>query len=603
MHDISGGFAGCATGWTGKVLRVDLSAATTETIRLPRQTYADWIGGRGLAGWLLRPHAALQPDHPDMPVIFMTGPLTGTAAPTSGRGTLMSRSPLTGAVGDSSFGGGLATRLKRAGWDGVVITGRSAALVGIEIKGGKAHVVSAEALRGAGTAKVFDGVGCDAQTSVACIGPAGENGSLLACVAVDRHHAAARTGLGASLGIKNLKYLSVTADDAPVPVADADALDSARQDIVRLTMASPALMGCQGFTSYGTAAMYDLMDARRMMPTDNFRRTRYDEAGQLNAHAFKVRYAPEQYGCEGCHIRCKRLRRAGGTVSAMPQFEAMSHLTALIGNTDMELVMEASSLLADLGLDPVGAGGTLACRMEVEGCGPLGQSEVLGWVREMAEGAQGSYDERLGLGAGSLRWARERGAVKSAMTVKGLELGAYDPRGAYGLALAYAVNTRGGCHQRAYPISSEILRKPVATDRFTFSGKARMVKTGEDVLAALGALTACSFIGLAAGLEEYARAYSAVTGIRATAQDLLRVGERICCNERVMNGLNGLGAAADDLPERFFTEEGSSGEGVRIAPLDRDEFLEARARYYRIRGLDEGGVPLRGRAEELGVSW
>ncbi len=188
------------------------------------------------------------------------------------------------------------------------------------------------------------------------------------------------------------------------------------------------------------------------------------------------------------------------------------------------------------------------------------------------------------------------------MAVKGMELPAYDPRGAYGMSLAYAMSTRGGCHLRAYPISHEILRKPVATDRFSFSGKARIVKIAEDMNAVVDSLTACKFTFFAASLEEYAKAFTAVTGMETTGFELLEIGERIYYNERIMNAANGFDIADDDLPERFFTEHGSSGGGVEISPIKRDDFLEARQNYYAIRGLDKEGRPTREKTEQLGLN-
>ena len=189
------------------------------------------------------------------------------------------------------------------------------------------------------------------------------------------------------------------------------------------------------------------------------------------------------------------------------------------------------------------------------------------------------------------------------MSVKGLELPAYDPRGAYGMALGYATSTRGGCHLRAYPISHEILRKPVATDRFSFSGKARIVKIAEDMNAAVDSLIACKFLFFAATLEEYARALAAVTGEPCTAQDLLTVGERINYQERLLNAAYGFTAQDDDLPARFFAEPGSGNATLSVPPVPRQDFLAARAAYYRIRGLTEDGLPTRERAEKLGLEW
>jgi len=169
------------------------------------------------------------------------------------------------------------------------------------------------------------------------------------------------------------------------------------------------------------------------------------------------------------------------------------------------------------------------------------------------------------------------------------------------MALAYATSTRGGCHLRAYPVSHEILRKPVATDRFTFSGKARIIKIAEDLNAVIDSLTACKFLFFAATLEEFALAFQGVTGVPATAQDLLRAGERIYYRDRIMNARNGFTADDDDLPERFFTMEGTGGAGITVPALDRAAFLKARADYYRIRGLDEKGMPMEEKMKELGL--
>jgi aldehyde:ferredoxin oxidoreductase len=205
------------------------------------------------------------------------------------------------------------------------------------------------------------------------------------------------------------------------------------------------------------------------------------------------------------------------------------------------------------------------------------------------------------LSSGSLRYAGIRGRPETSMSVKGLELPAYDPRGACGMALAYTTSNRGGCHLRAYPVSHEILRKPVATDRFSFEGKARIIKIAEDMNAAIDSLTACKFVFFAASLEEYAKAVSAVTGRDHDTQSLLRTGERIYVLERYLNSLNGFTNADDDLPERFFTEEGTSSAHIKVRPLNRQEFLAARNNYYRIRGYDEHGSPTRELMERLGL--
>ena len=582
-------------GWTGRILRVDLSTGATDVLHLPEAVSRDFLGGKGLGGYLLRDFRTLPPGHPDLPLILAVGPLTATIAPTSGRCHLTTRSPLTGAVADGSVGGRLGTELARAGWDAVVVTGRAERPTGIEIDDGEVRLIDASALCGLDTAGVFARLRQQRKGgSIAATGPAADTGCLFASLMVDTHHAAGRCGLGSVAGAKNLKYLAVRGTGHR-KIADMQALKAAREDILRLTAASPVLLGQHGFSCFGTGSIFDLMDSRRMMPTDNFRRTRFPGAENLNAHAYKQRYQPRRHGCQGCHVLCKKIAADGRT---MPEFETMSHFTALIGNTDLELVMQAGDLCNRLGIDTISAGSTLACYREISGQ-DLSGARVLELLAGMGTGAGPGAE----LAQGSARYAASVGQPELSMSVKGLELPAYDPRGAYGMALAYAVSTRGGCHLRAYPISHEILRKPVATDRFSFSGKARIVKIAEDANAVVDSLIACKFLFFAASLEEYARAYSAVTGVAATAQDLLLIGERIDYQERLMNAQNGFTAKDDDLPPRFFNEAGTSGPNLPIPPVPREDFLAARAAYYRIRGLTPEGLPTREKAEALGIAY
>lgn len=582
-------------GWTGKILRVDLGTGAQDVLRLPEAVYHDYLGGKGLGGYLLRDCASLSTDDPALPLVLAVGPLTATIAPTSGRCHLTTRSPLTGAVADSSAGGRLGTELARAGWDAVMIVGRAERPTGIEIDDASVRLVDASALAGRDTHEVFALLRERRKGgSIATTGPAADTGSLFASLIVDTHHAAGRCGLGRVAGQKNLKYLAVRGTGRR-KVADLAGLKAAREDILRLTAASPVLLGQHGFSCYGTGSIFDLMDSRRMMPTDNFQRTRFPGAEKLNAYAYKQRYQPHRHGCQGCHVLCKKIAADG---RSLPEFETMSHFTALIGNTDLELVMRAGDLCNRLGLDTISAGATLACFREITG-ETLGGERVLELLTGMGTGMGPGAE----LAQGSAKYAASMGRPELSMSVKGLELPAYDPRGAYGLALAYATSARGGCHLRAYPISHEILRKPVATDRFSFSGKARIIKIAEDANAVVDSLIACKFLFFAASLEEYSRAYSAVTGVSATAQDLLLIGERIDYQERLMNAQNGFSAKDDDLPPRFFAEEGTSGPGLPIPPIPREDFLAARAAYYRIRGLTPEGLPTRETAERLGLPW
>lgn len=577
-------------GFNGKILYVNLSEKNYRIDQPPAEIYQKWIGGKGLAGFLLAPHITRDWQDPAMPIILMAGPLVGTLSPTSGRMCIMSRSPLTGTVGDCSVGGRLGTELKKAGLDGIVISGESREWCGIEIQDEKITFCSANARHGQGNAALYPQL--KAKGSVVTIGPAAENGVLFSNLMVDGSYAAGRNGLGAIFAAKKLKYLTLNGS-GKVRVADRSNLLKAREDIFRLAAASPVLMGKHGLTHYGTGALYDLMDSRRMMPTANFQQTHFEDAAKMNAVAYRKKYDTHSTGCKGCHIRCKKVGKNG---THIPEFETMSHFSALLQNADLETVARANAICNAAGMDTISAASTLACYAELQNK-KLSGPAVLELLDAIAHG-RGVGRE---LGPGSYRYAATNGRPELSFSVKKLELPAYDPRGAYGMALAYATATRGGCHLRAYPISHEILRKPVATDRFSFAGKARIIKIAEDLNAIVDSLTACKFIFFASSLEEYARVFTAVTGIQMAAQDLLEVGERIYYHERILNARNGFTSKDDDLPPRFFTEPGSSGNEIEITPLNREEFLETRANYYKVRGLTPDGRPVRERAEALGL--
>lgn len=584
-------------GWTGSILHINLSTRTYEVERPSLDdVYSRYIGGKGLGGYFMRRCGQLKWHHPDMMVGLFSGPLVATLSPTSGRAHMMSMSPLTNLVGDSSVGGKLATALKRAGWDGVVITGKSRRPVGLEIDDDQVVFQDADQLWGLDTEAVHTRLN-PKKASLACIGPAAENGVRFASITVDRHYAAGRTGMGLCLAAKNLKYLLVTGTGR-TRVHNVSRLKQAREEILRLTAASPALMGQYGFTCLGTGAVYDLIDNRRMMPTDNFRRTRFEHAAALNANAYAKAYRPKKHGCRGCHILCKKIGRRNDDRFAMPEFETMSHFTALIGANDMDLVVEANRRCNRYGMDTISTASVLACRREI-----TGKDYTTDGLMQLLDDIAFGRGEGRSLGAGASRYALSMDHPQSAMAVKGLELPAYDPRGAYGMALGFAVATRGGCHLRAYPISHEILRKPVATDRFSFSGKARIIKISEDLNAMVDSLTACKFTFFAASLEEYAEAFSAVTGLETSAQDLLAIGERIDYNERIINFQNGYDGSGDDLPQRFFTQPGTGDGAIVIPPIDRKAFLSARAKYYKIRCLDLSGRPTKEKAIALNLPW
>ncbi len=557
----------------GKGIKIDLSKREISIFEIPLELCMEFIGGRGLGVAMIADHITYPYDSPEMPLFFVTGPLVGTPAITSGRMSVVSRSPLTGTVFDSSVGGFFGMRLRRAGYDLIDVRGISDRWVLLNIDNDEVKLEDAEHLVGKNISELR--IANQKDTSFAGIGIAGERKVRFASIVFDRHYCAGRGGLGAVMGAKKLKAIIVKGDKT-IEVFDPQGLREANSRIMRLLRASPSIFGEFGLSEFGTPALVDVIHARRLEPTDNFRKTFFPEAPNYSGYNLKRHFNTKKTGCFGCPILCKK---RGSKGEMIPEFETLSHFGALNGCNDLSAIVRANEICNDYGMDTISSASTISCYAEINNL-RLSPEEMIRLLIDIGN-RKGIGDS---LAEGSLRYAYSTGIPELSMSVKGLELPAYDPRGSYGMALAYATSNRGGCHLRAYPISHEILRKPISTDRFSFEGKARIIKIAEDINAIVDSLTACKFVFFAVSLEEYSNALNAVTGADHDVQSLLRIGEKIWNLERHLNELNGFKKSDDDLPKRFFTEEGSSTESIKIPPIDRQAFLKAKEDYYKIRG-------------------
>ncbi len=559
--------------WHGKALYIDLSARKTWTENLSEEFLARHLGGRGLGVALMKDFFRLDPYDPRMPLIFAVGPLCGTPAPASSRMSVVSRSPLTGTITDSSVGGSLPIKLKSAGYDCLVVIGKASSPVYVSFKDDEVRIKDASHLWGKGCQETNALLGPEGTS--ACIGPAGERLVRFANIMIGEANSAGRGGLGAVMGAKNLKAI-VGEGSKKVTLSDSSAFRKAQDDVMRLLRASPVVMGELGLGEYGTATLVDIVGQRKMAPTENFKKTFFPEAKAYSGPSLKKEFGFKKHGCAACPIQCKKETSCGRPV---PEYETLSHFGALNANSDAESIVKANLLCNNFGMDTISAASTFAAYGESRGRFFTGD-EILDMLRKTAY-REGEGDK---IAEGSKRLCALLGKPQFSMSVKGLELPAYDPRGSYGIALAYGTSTRGGCHLRAYPISQEILRKPVAVDRFSFDGKARMIKIAEDNNAIVDSLSICAFAFLGASIEEYAQMLVAATGIPFTGQGLMKTGEEIILAERRYNKENGFTMADDFLPERFYTEAGTSGEGINIPLIDKKRFTEELEKYYRMRG-------------------
>lgn len=556
--------------WSGRLLHVDLTSGETWEEDIPDAILYKYLGGRGLGVRLFSDHYDGETPQ-DGALVFSVGPVTGLAV-MSGRYSVVAKSPLTGTVFDSSGGGYFGVELRRRGYDAILIEGRSPKHVYLDLTG-EPTLRDASILWGLDTVETtrrLEGHGA----RVACIGPAGERGDRIACIMNDRVHACGRGGMGAVMGLKGLKAIVVRGKGYLKP-ADRPAFRKAQGEAMRLLRASPAVS--KGLATYGTPVLVNLINYMRIMPTRNFSESRYPEAELVSGEEINKRYQVMGESCYQCFVACKR--ESGGV--ELPEYETVWAFGPDCANHDLDQIIEANRACNEQGIDTITCGSTIAAHLELSG---WPESDISSLARDVAY-ARGIGKE---LAQGSRHYLRDRNPNLS-MSVKGLELPGYDPRGVLGQALGYATSNRGGCHLRAYMVGPEILGKPKLIDRLTFDGKPGLVMIFQNLLAAVDSLSMCKFSSFALSEEEYADILSACTGRDYSSEALLRIGERIWNLERLINTGEGLRSRDDWLPERLYDN------------ISREEFSSALHQYYHFRGWTAGGIPTLDRARRLGL--
>ncbi len=587
-------------GWMGKIVKIDLGSRKQETVAVSDALRRQYLGGRGLGVKLYTDlcSAATDPFADDNVLIFMTGPLTGTLM-TSGRYQVVSRSPLTGTICDSSSGGQFGAALKAAGLDGLIVQGRAANPVYLSVHDGEVEVRDASAFWGLDTQQTQKGIQAElpAKASVACIGPAGENRVLFAAIMNDKDRAAGRGGMGAIMGSKNLKAIAAGGSQ-PVAISDPEGYKELTARLDRIIDKNPVTG--KSLQLLGTSVLVNIINAHGMFPTENFRRGVFNDAEGISGEKIAETLLQRQSACYKCPIGCGRTTRIRNKSGEGPEYETVWAFGAHLGISDLTAITEANYACNELGLDTITMGSTLGCAMELSETGAWKESlrwgdagKLRDWVTETAY--------RRGIGAelalGSKRLAAKYGRPELAIQVKGLEIPAYDPRGAQGMALSYATSNRGGCHMRAYMIAPEILGHPVFLDRFSTAGKAELVALFQDVSAVVDSTVLCRFLQFAVGISTFAEMLRTVTGLDFGDEELMTIGRRIYTLERQFNNRAGFGRADDTLPPRFFDEELQTGSS-RHRRVQLEEMLDD---YYAVRGWDRNGVPLPQTLADLGL--
>ena len=607
-------------GWTGKVLRVNLTAGTTQVEPLREDWAKDYIGGRGLADRYLYEEMdpAVDPYSPENTMIFATGPLTGTPIPCGARYMVVTKGPLTGAITTSNSGGFWGPELKFAGYDLLILEGAAPKPSYLFIYDDHVAIRDASAYWGEGVSATEDGLRDELGIPglrVSCIGPAGENRVRFACIMNDKHRAAGRSGVGAVMGSKNLKAIAVRGTGS-VSIADPEAFLKSFWDMRNEMQDNP---GRKSFTEFGTAATMDLTQAFGALPTRNFQQGQFEEYEHLNGTGVRDSRLVANKACFACTIACGRVCRlengAGKylvnthprnwkTAGEGPEYEAAWALGADTGVGDLDAVLKANWLCNDLGMDPISMGSTLASAIELYERGivtddqvelPLtfGSGDALVRMVEATAYREGFGDE---LAEGAKRMGDKFRHPEVFMGVKGQEFPAYDPRGFQGMGVAYATCNRGACHLRAWTPAPESTGQ---MDPHTPEGKGEWVAHEQNRTTSHDATGLCLFVaGAGAPIEQFVPCTAAATGVPYTMDDFLKIGERTWNLERLWNLKAGLTKADDNLPERLLKTPHTAGPSAGVT-VHLDEMLGP---YYAERGWDEEGVPTKEKLVELGLA-
>ncbi|MBN1635362.1 MAG: aldehyde ferredoxin oxidoreductase family protein [Deltaproteobacteria bacterium] len=596
-------------GYSNKILRVNLTDGkiTTETIN------EDWarlfIGGRGYGEKMISEEvdANIDPLSPDNKVVFATGPLVGTMAPSASRIMVITKGTLNGTLACSNGGGYFGSELKMAGYDLVIFEGKASQPVYLWIDDDQVELRDAShiwsEMSSDSDRMLREETHVEAHTMV--IGPAGEKLSKMSGVMFDGHRASGRTGVGAVVGSKNLKGIAVHGTKG-VDVSDPEGFKKAVFDAYKLL--SEHEVAAKGLPSTGTPILVNILNNAGSFPFRNAQDAYMPTANKISGETMIKQTLVQKKGCMGCPIDCGRVTeiREGkykGHKGEGPEYETVWSLGSMCGVEDLNAITMAHYLCDDYGMDGISVGVTIACAMELYENGFMPKQDApfplnFGDAEAMVEMVK-MIGERKGLGdlmsEGSYRLAEHYGHPELSMSVKKQEIPAYDPRGVKGIGLEYATSNRGACHVRGYTIAPEILGTPVQVDRLAYEGKAGLVKTFQDLTASVDASGACLFTTFGMGAPNYAQLLTTATGIEYDEESVMLAGERIWNLERLFNLKAGLTREDDTLPKRFLDEPVKTGPS-KGEVTDLSKMLPE---YYQLRGWDSEGRPTQTKLKEL----
>jgi aldehyde:ferredoxin oxidoreductase len=608
-------------GYFGRYLWVDLTHRRIEIRDADPALAERYLGGAGMAARILydETDARTDPLGPENVLAAFTGPFTGTRVPSTSRHHIMARSPLTGILGESNVGGSWSVHFKKCGYDGLVITGKAEAPVylwvnekGVEIRDatpvwGQDSYASAAWIKGQTAPKA----------TAAVIGPAGEKLAPIASIPHIGHvvRAAARTGLGAVMGSKNLKAVAVfgTLD---LPLADFALLEASvkeRMDHIKTVT--------EAFRKYGTSGGIVTYEKIGNFPLKNWMQGRWEGVAKISGVAMHDSVLSGRKACLNCPIVCGRhVKITEGPYAPLdcagPEYESIGTLGGECLVEDLAAICKANDLCNRYGLDTISTGATIAFAMEAFEKGIITRRDTDGIDLTWGNGeALVALVEKMGkregigalMGEGSYRMAKALGknAVEFAVHVKGLEPSAHDPRRFFSHALNYATAARGACHNASWshPYELSLSAPEIGIDQpqdaYQIEGKAEFTAKLQDMNTAFDSLVICRFtqVGKAVTLTNVVEWLSMITGREVGVPELMETGERVFNLKRLFNTRLGISRKDDFLPPRLLTRNRTGEELTNQLP----PFGRLLADYYAHRGWNEEGIPTETKVGELGL--
>ena len=550
-----------------KIARINLTTGEIKVEKLDLAVAQKFIGGRGLGTKILYDEgvATCDPLSPDNKLIYITGPMTGTNSPSSGRYMVVTKSPLTGMIACANSGGVWGAKLKFAGWDAIIVEGKAPAWTYITVEDDKIELHDASKYIGLMSEELDEKVKAEygEDASVLSIGVAGEKQALLAAVMNDKDRAAGRSGVGAVQGSKLLKAIIVKNTRKQLDnIFDIEALKEANKRSLKILADNPTTGG--GLRALGTACLVNIINGIGSLPTRNWQESFADYADEVSGETLAAKYLVKPGACYHCPIMCGRIINCNGKVVGGPEYEPLWAYGPDCGVSDLNAVDECNMWCNELGLDAIGVPTTIAAAMELYQNGCIKEEDCDGVPLEWGStNAIIEWTKRMGnpetplaklMANGSARLCEYYGHPEFSMSVKKQEIPAYDARGVQGIGVNYATANCGAAHVRGYTISPEVLGLPQQIDRTTTEGKAGWVKIFQDLTAVIDSMGNCLFTSFAMGAQEYTDLLNAATGTTWTAEQVLEIGERIYNIERMFNKAAGMKPEDDTLPKRLLEE-------------------------------------------------